>query len=292
MKKRIIFSIILILSLFFAADLLAQEQNKVKLEYNFRSGAKFHYKMRIDGDVGITVTPPAGGSLPKNEAKLQGEFEYTQYVTFVNPKDKSAQIDIIYGACSMNTIIDDRAIPNPDVPALKDKKAVIHVASGGKVLDYQMPEGLPLSMQKADFKRMFVAFPERELKIGESWIDDEGQQEEHNEGLDRKIGSVATYTFAGIEKRGGYKCAKIKFESKTESYSKSKATLTSIETKVEGRVDGFIYYDTSSGNIVYSDLHTKINNIVTTQEKEDERKEAEVTSTNVETYLRTITELL
>lgn len=291
MKKRII-CFTLVMPLLFAAHLLAQEQDKVKLEYNFRSGAKFHYKMRIDGNVEIVVTPPTGVSLPKNEAKLQGLFEYTQYITFVNPKDKSAQIDIIYGDCSMNTIVDDKAIPNPDVPALKDKKATIEVAKSGEVLNYQMPDGLPLSMQKTDFKRMFVAFPERELRIGESWIDDAGAQPEHKEGLDKKISSVATYTFVGIEKRGGYKCAKIKFESRTDSYSKSKAAFTSIETKVEGRVDGFIYYDTNSGNIVYSDLSTKINNVVATQEKEEEAKEAGISSTRVDTYLRTITELL
>ena len=132
--------------------------------------------------------------------------------------------------------------------------------------------------------------------LGESWIrDDSKDQKTGNSSI--KSTTYSKYTFLGVEKKSGYKCAKVKFESKTDTRTKTKRGLADIDGTVKGTVDGVIYYDLASGHIVYSDLEIKINNRIETQQKQPESKEKQEIETKgkmitvVNTYLHTVTQV-
>ncbi len=272
----------------------------VKLEYNFKAGDKLNYQMDIDGEMTVQVKAEKGNALPAKKAKIKGQFNYTHEVKAVNPKDKIAQIHVTYGKSYMNTIIGNQVVPNPDVSELAGKTAVVMVNKSGEVKGYEAPKELPLSLQNVDYRKMFAEFPGNELRIGESWIRDSESSEEKNENFSMHYVTYSKYTLLGIEERDGYKCAKVRLEVSTNSYTKSKKSALPLNGQVQGEVEGVIYYDLIKGYVVYSDLHTKINNEVVTlgesEEKDKEKKDdkegpAKITTILI-THLHTVTKLL
>ncbi|MFH2137618.1 MAG: hypothetical protein ABII88_03820 [Candidatus Omnitrophota bacterium] len=293
MKKSSLFFIIFTLLL--CSVVFAQKQDKVKLEYDFKVGDYRNYQLKVDGKVEVAVKPAVGKELPKNTANMQGAFTYIQEVKEVDGLSKTAKISVTYSNASMNTIIGGQVIPNADVSSLAGKVAVLTVADDGQVKTYEVPEGLSLSMQNADFSRQFVEFPKHELRIGESWFRQDESANDESENFSSKHTTSSKYTFLEIVKKGNYDCAKVSLESQTNSYTKSKKSKLVLNGVVKGEVSGIIYYDLASGYVVYSDLRTSLNNKIVTKsttEKGIAETETGAITTILETELRTVTELL
>lgn len=288
-KMRIYtFSLIFIFLLSSNNSLFAQE--KVKLEYNFKAGDKLNYTVNIDGNVNVQVRQEGKAASPQNSAKMKGNFSYVQEIKNVNPQDKTIEIQINYGKSKMETIIGEQVIPNADVNALEGKSAILSLAKNGEVKSFKLPEQLPASMQNADFRNMFAVFPEKELRIGESWLRDAESKDEENELFSTQYVTHAKYTLSGIEKKGAHNCAKVQLESTTQSFSKPKSADLNLGGTVDGKVSGVIFYDLTSGYVVYSDLETKIINEVTTQGKVEAESQSAI-KTLIQTSLRTVTQL-
>ena len=273
----------------------AQSDDKnVQLRYDFKEGNRQNYSMSIDGSVVVEVSSRSGLPLPSNNAKMQGEFTYAHEVTAVNPKDKSANINVVYGKSYMNTIINNQVIPNPDIPLLDGKIAQVTVAANGEVKDFKLPSTLPLSLQNADFRKMFVVFPERILRPGESWFENRETTDDDNENFSTVNTINSKYTLLGVEKKGNYKCAKVKFESVSNSKTKSKNPDLIMDGNIDGKVEGIIYYNLDNGTVVHSDLSTKIENLLVSGKKgnEQDTQKVEQIKTVVNTDLHIITELL
>ena len=279
--------IVLLAAFFISCFSPAYADDKVRLQYDFKVGAQLNYKMKIDGDVTIQVNPDSESAPPKNTAKMDGDFNYTHEVTAVDPEKKTAKVNVIYGKSQMFTIVNGQKIPNNDVPLLEGKTAIIKVSSDGEVLDYELPDGLPDSLQNADFKKMFTIFPDRQLRIGESWIENSEDVNDDNENYTVRNVTNSTKTLVGIEKKGRLECAKIKVVGNTTTVTVSKEPKLNINGKIESRLEGTVYYDLQRGYIVHSVLHNKINNIVTTGSEG-----AKQVKTILNTDLNTVIDLL
>ncbi|MBI4846739.1 MAG: hypothetical protein HY810_09775 [Candidatus Omnitrophica bacterium] len=296
MIKKIINPIISISFLLFFICLslkAVQAEDKILLKYNFQKGAQLNYQMRVDGEVAVEVIPEEDVPASKNFARIKGNFDYSHKITEYDANTKAAVIEINYGKSQMDTIVNDRVIPNADVARLEGKVATVKVAEDGEVIDFILPQGLPASMQNADFKNMFAAFPKRALRVGESWMKNSEAANDENENFNTKNIISSTYTLLAVEKKGKYQCAKVKFESVTNTITTSKKAELFLDGKVEGRVEGVVYYDLEKGNIVFSELNTKISNKVRMggQASPGNVNQKAVT-TIVDTDLKTIVELL
>ncbi|MFH1093761.1 MAG: hypothetical protein V1739_06385 [Candidatus Omnitrophota bacterium] len=291
---KIFLKLIFISSLILSA-VSVQAQEKIQLKYNFEAGRKLDYEVIIDGDVNIEVKPSDGRQIPKNSANMQGKFAYTHEIASVNSNGSLAKINVIYGPSYMNTIVNNQVIPNTDVPHLNGKIARVTVSNEGKISDFELPVGLPASLQNADFKKMFLIFPARNLRVGESWMENSESVNDDNENFSITNTVNSTHTLLGIEKKGGYECAKVKILASTSTITKSKNSQLKLDGNAQGRVEGMIYFELASGYIVYSDLNTKINNIVVTQtaiEGENQDKKVPEVTTILDTNLKTLTKLL
>ncbi len=291
---KIVLTLILV-SILMLNTVSVQAQEKIKLKYDFQAGRKLDYEVTIDGDVNIEVRPSDGRQVPKNSAKMKGKFEYTHEIASVNSDGTLAKINVIYGQSYMNTIVDDQVIPNTDVPYLNGKIARVTVTNEGKIVDFELPDGLPASLQNADFKKMFLTFPDRELRIGESWIESSESVNDDNENFLITNTLNSTHTLLGIEKKGDYECVKVKVLARTSTITESKNEQIKLSGKAQGRVEGIIFFELDSGHIVHSDLDTKINNVVVTQPQQDGKNQNENKSevtTILDTNLKTVTKLL
>lgn len=291
MKK---FPIIVFIFSFILCSLSSvKAEDKIKLGYDFQVGARLNYSMRIDGDVTIQVNPDSINPIPKNTAKMDGNFLYTHEITEKNIETKTAKINVIYGLSEMSTIVNGQKIPNNDVPLLNGKIAVIDVGYDGQVKEYKLPADLPASLQNADFKKMFTIFPARELRSGESWMENSESVNDDNENY-TVINTVnLTRTFVGIEKKKSIECAKVKVLGNTSTITKSKNPALSLNGKVEARIEGIVYYDLARGYIVNSSMKNTINNVVTTgQINGDAEGVPKEITTILDTDLNTIIDLL
>ncbi|MBU1087493.1 MAG: hypothetical protein KKD05_08250 [Candidatus Omnitrophica bacterium] len=272
---------------------VAQAEDKIKLKYDFQVGAKLKYSMKIDGDVTIQVNQNGMIAAPKNTAKMQGDFNYTHEITKNNAAEQAARINVIYGQSEMNTIVNGQKISNSDVPLLNGKIAVIDVGYNGQVIKYKLPDELPVSLQNADFKNMFTIFPDRFLRIGESWMENSETVNEDNENY-LVINTVnLSRTLLGIEQKKSIECAKVKVVGNTTTITKSKKPQLKLDGKVEARIEGIVYYDLNRGYIVYSAIKNTINNVVTTgQMSENFQTDAKEITTILNTDLNTVVELL
>ena len=293
MKQISIIGFILICLSIFCFSVFAQNVDIVQLRYDFRPGEKQSYTLTIDGEVTVQVSSVGGLPLPANNAQMKGEFNYTHEVVGVNKKDKSALINVVYGKSYMNTIVNNKVIPNPDIPLLDGKVASVTVSDNGEVKKFKLPEDLPVSLQNADFRKMFAVFPARGLRIGESWIDNNDSVDDKNEAYKTTNTSSTKYTLLSVEKKQDIECAKVKFESVSNSKTESKNPQVKLDGNIAGKVEGIIYYNLSNGFVVDSDLRTKIENRVVSGAKSSDNKEnpGEVT-TVVNTDMHVITKAL
>jgi hypothetical protein len=274
-----------------------QAQDTIHLKYNFQVGTTLHYQMKVNGDIMIEVAGGQSVPVTKNTAKIEGDFAYVHEIMGRNNADKTVTINITYGKSYMNTIVNDTVIPNPDVPLLDGKTAVVTVAENGDVKSYQLPQGLPVSLQNADFKKMFAEFPDRDLRLGESWINNAETVDDKNDNFIVNSTVSSTYSIVGFEKKGSYECAKVKLDAKTLTTTASKRPDMIINGKVEGKVEGIVFYDLTQGFVVYSNLRTVINNKVENGERlRDEKtgtmKQSSIITTIVDTDMNTVAQLL
>ncbi|MFH1062408.1 MAG: hypothetical protein V1747_05915 [Candidatus Omnitrophota bacterium] len=291
MKK--IPSIVLISAFILCSLSSLQAEDKVKLQYDFQVGAKLNYSMKIDGDVTIQVNPNSENTAPKNTAKMDGNFLYTHEITEKNLEAKTAKINVIYGQSEMNTIVNGQKIPNNDVPLLNGKIAVIDVGYNGQVKEYKLPADLPASLQNADFKKMFTIFPDRALRIGESWMEDSEIVNDDNENYTVINTVKLTRTLVGIENKRSIDCAKVKVLGNTSTITRSKNPELKLNGKVEARIEGLVYYDLARGYIVHSTLKNTINNVVTTgQISGNTESDSKEITTILDTDLNTVVDLL
>jgi len=289
-----IISTIVFISTFILGTSYVYAQEKIRLGYDFKPGNKLDYQVKIDGDVTVEVKNSGEKVGRKNSARIEGKIKYSHEVVSVN-RDKSADINVIYGPSYMNTIVSDQVLPNSDVKLLDGKVARLKVKQTGEVEDFKLPEGLPLSLQNADFKKMFLIFPHRDLKVGESWIENFETTDDKDENYVVKSLVNSTYTLLGEEKKGKYECAKVKLLGSSATTTKSKNPEIKLDGKALGRIEGIIYFDLKSGHIVSSDLKTKINNTVISGRKEESsagNKNLPFVTTIMDTDLKTVTELL
>ncbi len=264
-----------------------QAQDKIKLKYDFELGTKLSYSMKINGDVSIEVNPNSLNQVPKNTAKMIGDFTYTHEIANKDLKAKTTKLNIVYGKSQMYTIVNGQKIPNNDVPLLEGKVAVINVGDDGQVKDYELPADLPTSLQNADFKKMFVIFPDRFLRIGESWMENSETVNDNNENYTVTNTVNSTKTLIGIEKKGSIECVKVKVVGNTSTITKSKKPELKLNGQVEARSEGTVYYDLARGYIVHSEINNKINNVVTTGQIDSKQ-----ITTILNTDLSTVVDLL
>ena len=249
----------------------------------------------MDGDISVEIKPGAADPLPSTTAKIRGEFLYVQEVKDVDANNGMAKISVTYGKSTMDTLMGNQVIPNSDVSSLEGKVAVLTVAADGKVDDYKMPYDLPASVQNADFSKFFVEFPKHNLRLGESWF----RHSETSDGQEQaefyaKHLTNSKYTLLSLENKNGFECAKVRFESSSSSYTTSNKEKLDLNGEVKGSIDGIIYYDLSSGYVVYSDMRTTLKNEIITQAKvNDSGTEVDVPiKTVLNTKIHSVAQLL
>ena len=260
MKKRIILSIVL------ALVLAGCGPKSVKLEYRLPKGDVSDYRMvmEMDGETRIE------GMGQTKSSKLEGkqELELTQEVKEVSP-DGILDVEVTYTKASMEMSVDGKKAPSPSMEKLLvGKKISMRMDRQGRTLEAKGLEGLPGLPQGMDLKNLTrqiqPVFPNKELKKGDSWIQDLGMSTQLAEGMYLDQTGEAKYTLLGFKKMKGYPCVEIKsvvnltqsMDLTQERVNPATGQKTKIDMKVknDGQGEGVIYYAYPDGKLIESNM--------------------------------------
>lgn len=260
MKRRII--LFVILALIFAGC----GPKSVKLEYRLAKGDVSDYQMvmEMEGETRIE------GMGQTKKSKLEGkqELELTQEVKEVLP-DGILDVELTYTKATMEMSVDGKKAPSSSLEKLLvGKKISMRMDKQGKTLEAKGLEGLPGLPQGMDLENLTrqaqPVFPDKELKKGDSWIQDLGMNAQLAEGMYLDQSGEAKYTLLGFKKMKGYPCAEIKsvvnltqsMDLTQEQIDPTTGQKTKVEMKVknDGQGEGIIYYAYQDGKLIGSNM--------------------------------------
>lgn len=260
MKKIIIPSIVI------ALVLAGCGPKSVKLEYRLPKGDVSDYQMvmEMEGETRIE------GMGQTKSSKLGGkqELELTQEVKEVSP-DGILDVELTYTKTSMEMSVDGEKAPSPPLEKLLvGKKISMRMDRQGRTLEAKGLEGLPGLPQGMDLENLTrqaqPIFPDRELKKGDSWIQDLRMSAQLAEGMYLDQSGEAKYTLLGFKKVKGYPCAEIKsvvdltqsMDLTQEKVNPATGQKTKVEMKVknDGQGEGIIYYAYQDGKLIKSNM--------------------------------------
>lgn len=260
MKRKIV--LFVILALVFAGCGL----KSVKLEYRLAKGDVSDYQMvmEMEGETRIE------GMGQTRSSKLEGkqELEWTQEVKEVSP-DSILDVEVTYTKASMEISVDGKQAPPPSmVKLLVGKKISMKMDRQGKTLEAKAPEGLPGLPQGMDLENLTrqiqPVFPDRELKKGDSWIQNLGMSIQLAEGMHLDQTGEAKYTLLGFKKVKSRLCAEIKsvvdltqsMDLTQERVNPATGQKAKVKMKVKnnGQGEGTVYYACRDGKLIESNM--------------------------------------
>lgn len=257
---------IIILSAILALILTGCGPKSVKLEYRLTKGDVSDYQMvmEMEGETRIE------GMGQTKSSKLEGkqELELTQEVKEVSP-DGILDVEVTYTKATMEMSVDGKKAPFPSMEKLLvGKKISMRMDRQGRTLEAKGLEGLPGLPQGMDLENLTrqaqPVFPDKELKKGDSWIQDLGMSAQLAEGMYLDQIGEAKYTLLGFKKMKGYPCAEIKsvvdltqsIDLTQEQVNPATGQKTKVEMKVknDGQGEGIIYYAYQDGKLIKSNM--------------------------------------
>jgi len=271
-KIGLLFSFLLV-SIFF---LTGCGKSTVDLQYRMNKNDESLYKLKSTQT--MTMTLPEGKN---KKRKVTSQMEYTEKVKDVD-KQGNLTIDVTYKNIKASEEMDGQTLELP-TGAFEGKTINMKMNKRGKVIEY---EGDKIDNTPEDMKQYFnrsTEFPEKPLKIGESWDDNKTNEVPMPGGAMKMIETRNTkYTLDGIEKVNNIECAKISFTSKIDQKLQkgegADKAPTQFDQSGKGEAKGTYYFGLKKGRIVKSDATLDMSTTMTISQKDKKQSASQKVS--------------
>lgn len=243
-------------------------KKEISLEYNLPKGEESKYKIKSDSTV--TTTSPDN---KKISIKTSTQAEISQKVKSVE-KDGNFVMEVTYNNMKVTL---EREGKTQDLPTggIDGKSVSMKMSKRGKLLEFEGGELGAGADNVKQLGQMNAVFPEKSLKIGESWENHDSMSNPIPiPGADIKMvqNIDSKYTLTSVEKVNDIECAKINIESKitlkTEKGKDADKNPVKIDGNGEGNVKGTLYFAINKGRVVKADMSVSMVNSMTIQEKD------------------------
>jgi len=223
-------------------------EKAIKLSLKFNEGDIYKYKLIQDS---VTSTEFMG---KKMEMPSKAEITLTQKVEKIN--QGIAELKITYDSFDMKMNVGGKEIPSNMGKSMIGKTNIMKISEDGEIVE---PKGMKamvgLQGLGGDIKNVFFnlypKFPERKLKVGDSWT-----QKQEIPQSQMEIAVEALYTLSGKEEKQGYKCAVI--DSVTTMSIKG-GNQAKMSITGEGKGKGTTYFAYEKGILVNSQVEMDFN---------------------------------
>jgi len=248
-KSRRFFAIIALLSV----ACLACGERATKFTLKFNVGDEHSYELNQDSS---TKTEFMGR---KVEMPSRTEMTLTQEVKKVD--QGIGDIKLTYDSFNMEMNVGGKEISGNMGEELVGKSIIMRIRENGEIVE---PQGIksmvtlqgPSSDLSSMLFSLYPTFPDRELKVGESWT-----QTSETPQPDMGVDVESSYTFVRREDRKGYKCAVIDFTISMNIKVKGEEAMN-IEGSGTGK--GTCYFAYEKGLLVESAVELDMNMAIET----------------------------
>lgn len=298
----------------------------VRLENRYISGEILRYRMEASGKGAMTLSGlPEEKEATSRDMDIHLEMDSSQKVLAVD-EEGTAELEFSYDRLiekitsagqTMEIIADKNATimrqngkviydstapeaqerPSP-LKGLIGQSMSMKVTKSGKILEAKGLEGLKKLMPQLDIQGMIKqsqpAFPEKKVRIGESWTQD---VELPLPQVGKPVTIETKYTLKGFEKVKGYNCARIEAKVDTlltdlvfdMSLGKPQTEVGMVIDRLSQKTEGMLYFAHKEGKLVKSDQDVDMSMEMTTKMKR-EGKEMEI-KTKMDMKMKVVMEL-
>ena len=276
----------------------------VRLENRYIPGEILRYRMEASGKGAMTLSGlPGEKEATSIDMDIHLEMNSSQKVLAVD-EEGAAALELSYDRLiekitfagqTMEIIADKNAtimrqngkvIYDSTVPGAEGRPSPFEgligqsmsmkVTKTGKILEVKGFEGLKRLMPQLDIQGMIKqsqpAFPEKKVRIGESWTQD---VELPLPQVGKPVTIETKYTLKGFEKTKGYNCARI--EAKVDvlltdlvfdmSLGKPQTEVGMVIDRLSQKMEGILYFAHKKGKLVKSDQDVDMSMEMTTKMK-------------------------
>jgi len=228
MKRSLLFVAVMILA-FISTNLFSQQwPSSLKLEFRGMPGDISRYK------VDMVVDSKIRKGSQQSSSKMDVNMLLRQKVMGVS----------VDGTLTVSTVIEEgTSSVNGERATLPNvgQTMLMKIARNGKILNVMGD-----TASNIDYKSMQITFPDRPLKVGDSW---ESQVKINPQ---YPIPMKSKYTIKGFKIVRGHKCVVIESDINVVPLNKKMAQNLKVKAK------GLIYFDYEKGKIVGNEMKTKM----------------------------------
>lgn len=217
------------------------QNDKVKLAYNFRTGVKNVYKVRIGSRLGSNYASDDSSTIP-----IMASYEVSQTIEDAR-SDGSALMSYRIGKGGSYQMLGQVSAINEGKAGSSVYKEIDRfgqvIRRGGVLQDNVLAK-----KGRRSLPDLLIQLPRTPVKIGETWKSNE-KEEFRIEGLGKIVRLDATNTLEDLEYEKGLECAKIKSVF-TGQGSLLSADKSGASSNIDG--EGIFYISLKTGKLVKS----------------------------------------
>ena len=246
-KPRILGAIILLLPIVWSGC----GERSIKLTLKFNEGDEYKYQLTQDSK---TTTEFMG---KKMEMPSSTDITLTQKVEKVN--QGIGELTITYDSFDMEMNVGGKQIPSNMGKSMVGKTEKMKLSESGEILE---PQGIQsmvaLQGLGSDINSMFFSlypqFPERALKVGDSWA-----QKQEIPQSQMGLALETLYTLTRKEERNGHKCVVIDYTVSMTMQGGGGEEEQKMKIEGGGKGKGTAYFAYEKGLLIGSDVEMDIN---------------------------------
>ena len=207
----------------------------IKLSLKFNAGDEYKYSLIQEA---TTSTEFMG---KKMEMPSITEIALTQKVEKVD--QETAELNITYDSYTMEMNIGGKKIPSTMGKSMVGKTNTMKISSNGEVIEPKSTKAV-MGIQGVGndprniFLNLYPKFPEKKLKVGDSWTQTQEMPQSQMEML-----IEYQYTLSKLEKKKGYDCAVIDYTVSMKVKGGDPEKTTNLKGSGEGKGTTYFAYD-------------------------------------------------
>jgi len=277
-------AVLILLSTFLAFDLTLLEGRKfpdsLRLVYKPEAGTSTTYRMEVRACAKlIGMEEEIYPDVPQ-ESTTFGKFTFSDKILDVTPEGK-IQEELAYSDVELEMEVSGRKQNLPFANKLEGKSILMEIDKDGRVISTKGLDQFSEELKDLRMQDMYIQlrpiFPDRELKVGDSW-DNRTESAIPVEGMLNRTKVEGKYTLSGFKERGNSLCAviRVKLEIYTIGKTVEKERGVDIDIDMEGKGEGEILYAFKDSRLLSSrvalDLTSRIRSSAYREVQEIEMK--------------------
>jgi hypothetical protein len=255
-------AVLILLATFVAFGLTLSEGRKfpesVRLVYKPEAGTSSTYKMEVKASAKLIGMEEETYPAVPQESTTFGKFIFSDKILDVTPEGKILE-ELTYSDVELEMEVNGRRQNLPFANRLEGKSILMEIDKDGRVISTKGLDQFSEELKDLRIQDMYIQFrpifPDRELKVGDSW-DNRTESAIPIESMLNRTKVEERYTLSGFKERGNSLCAviKVKLEIYTIGKTVKKEEGVDIDVDMEGKGEGKILYAFKDSRLLSSQI--------------------------------------